>query len=186
MITKLAITSMALALTCPGWSFGQTIEGTVTDEQGKPISGVEVTVRSVGSTKPVASTKTDGMGKYKLQLAGRAFDIWYTHTKLETGFVTRLSGAAPQSIHKLLYLKGNAKNPSAVQAKLDAADRALFLLAVVPRQQRNELKASFAESGYSIQDAVGEISGLQLSGDDIGKFHRAKVQAILAQMRDIE
>ena len=180
-IQTVAWAAVGVALLVPALAHAQNVKGTVVDDVGKPIPGVDVTIYPVGRSNPIAHVKTDAQGNYNLQPRGQApLDLAYTHTKMVPAFVTLLSGSSGQNINKVMYLK-TTQAVQTNQAKLEAMDRLLYLVAAVPERERHALVASFAERGISVDDDFRGLSDVPLQDNDIGRYQKAKIAMLLAQ-----
>jgi beta-lactamase regulating signal transducer with metallopeptidase domain/protocatechuate 3,4-dioxygenase beta subunit len=133
---------------------GGSVEGIVTDDQGKPIAGAEV-ANGGGSTDQVRRAKTDRQGKFLLD------NVYEGPTGHD--LVVRAKGFAPQ---RVAFTPGPATRPAQVAVRLEPGHRIKGRVVNEAGKPIRGVHVYFAHGIFPIEGALGG-SGLT---DAQGRF----------------
>jgi len=115
----------------PTASHGQKVTGVVVDSTKRPIQGVSVELHPTGKADTVRSVTTDKDGIYEFNglKYSAAYDIIYSHSKLDTVVISRLAENKSQEINNVMYRKGQPRPGLALLETLHSAECVLLLAA---------------------------------------------------------
>jgi hypothetical protein len=109
---------------------------------------VAVKIMAIGKKDPVYRVITDKDGHYEIKVKlDSTYDLWYTHTKMETSIVVFLSGGKNQHINKVLYARGEKRPISAMHETFLSAERMMFYALSVAPEDRKNVVLAIQESG---------------------------------------
>ncbi len=129
---SLGIASVALILAHQAsLAHAQTIQGIVVNSKGQPVSGVTVELHPTGNKDTSVKVQTSSTGAYTIQNAKftAAYDIVYSHSKMDSTIVSRLVENKEQEINKVMHFKGQPRSAQALLDALHSAER-IFLLSI--------------------------------------------------------
>lgn len=130
--------SLAVAiLGLPTVTRGQKVTGVVVDSTKRPIEGVNVELHPTSKNDPVRSATTDKSGAYEFGglKYSAAYDIIYSHSKLDTVVISRLAENKGQEINNVMYRKGQPRPGLALLETLHSTERLLLLAASKERAE---------------------------------------------------
>ncbi len=134
---------------------GGSVVGVVTDGQGKPVAGAELSNRG-DSSDEVRRTKTDAAGKYRLE---NVFSNTAGHE-----FVVRAEGFAPRQV---TFKPGPAAAPSIADVKLEQGHRMRGRVVDPAGKPVREVFVDFADviGGQGVTDAEGRFQFTSLPSE---------------------
>jgi hypothetical protein len=136
---------LAVCLIVASDATAQDIHGVVVDSSSQPIENAVVELFPSSRRDGAQRTQTNAKGEYtfKAPKFSAAFDIIYSHSKMDDATVYRLAENKPQEINKVLYKTGEPRNAVAVLDTLQSAERIFVMLMSAP--PKSDEHAALAE-----------------------------------------
>jgi hypothetical protein len=118
----------------PSTAAAQKITGVVVDATNKPVMGVDVELHPTSPKDGVQKKTTDKDGVYEFNPVqfSAAYDIVYSHSKMDLVVISRLAEKKAQEINNVMYRKGQPRPALALLESVQSAER-LIIMAVNSR-----------------------------------------------------